>query len=293
MSLNAQLIATLVASSDHESMLVQIADDAKASAFDVDWLAPNRALDIAIENQEEQDKLRSIISGKPVDFAIQPQEKRRKKLLIADMDSTMIRQECLDELADFAGFGEKVAAITERAMAGEIAFEPALRERVALLSGLPVSTVEKVLNERIQITPGAKILVNTMRQNGAFTALVSGGFTAFTGPISQEIGFDTHHSNRLVENLGNFTGELHDPIAGPDTKLERLTHYCGERGIDFSETIAVGDGANDIPMAKAAGFSASYYGKPALDDVTNTTIRHTDLTALLYFQGYRQDELVS
>lgn len=290
MPLSGKTVATLVAPPRSGATLAKIAQDATNAGYELDWLAPQTAVDIVLPESAPADALLEIVAEQPVDMAVQPVEGRRKKLLIADMDSTMIRQECLDELADFAGFGEKVAAITERAMAGEISFEPALRERVSLLAGLPVGTVQKVLDERIRITPGAKTLVRTMRKNGAFTALVSGGFTAFTGPVSAEIGFEVHHSNRLEDDGAAFTGGLHDPIAGPDTKLERLHAYCSEKNISPSDVIAVGDGANDIPMAKAAGFSVSYYGKAALNAVATTQIRHTDLTALLYFQGYRAED---
>jgi len=274
----------------------------------VDWLAPGVATDIAFLGEEfegasagEADTLskdlaqdiRDIIGSEPVDVVIQPHDGRRKKLFLADMDSTMIGQECIDELADYAGFKDRVAAITERAMRGEIAFEPALRERVALLKGLPQSAIDEVIAQRIRLTPGGPTLVATMRAHGAYTCLVSGGFTAFTSKIAAMIGFDENHANTLLADAqGNLSGAVAEPILGRDAKLATLKQLSARLGLAHEETLAVGDGANDIPMIAAAGLGVAYRAKPAVKDAAATRIDHSDLTALLYAQGYRREEFV-
>ncbi|HEX3502579.1 MAG TPA: phosphoserine phosphatase SerB [Xanthobacteraceae bacterium] len=274
----------------------------------VDWLAPGVATDVAFLVEElegatadEAEKLtrdlaqdiRDIIGGDPVDVVIQPHDGRRKKLFLADMDSTMIGQECIDELADCAGFKDRVAAITERAMRGEIAFEPALRERVALLKGLPVTVIDKVIAERIRLTPGGPTLVATMRAHGGYTCLVSGGFTAFTSKIAAMIGFDENHANTLLADDGDaLTGTVADPVLGREAKLETLNALRERFGLAHEETLAVGDGANDIPMIKAAGLGVAFHAKPAVKDAAAARIDHGDLTALLYAQGYRREEFV-
>jgi phosphoserine phosphatase len=276
----------------------------------VDWLNPGVALDIAflldgivdaIDADELQallkdfaDDLREIIGDEPVDVILQSADARRKKLFIADMDSTMIGQECIDELADYAGFKDRVAAITERAMRGEIDFEPALRERVALLKGLPASVIDTVIAERIRLTPGGRALVATMRANGAYTCIVSGGFTAFTSVIGAMIGFDENHANTLLVDVnGKLTGTVAEPILGRDAKLHTLNALRERFGLGKDDTLAVGDGANDIPMVEAAGLGVAYHGKPAIKQVAAARIDHGDLTALLYAQGYRREEFVS
>jgi phosphoserine phosphatase len=274
----------------------------------VDWLEPAVATDIAFLAEElersEADEaeqltrdlakdIRDIIGSDPVDVVIQPHDGRRKKLFLADMDSTMIGQECIDELADYAGFKDRVAAITERAMRGEIAFEPALRERVALLKGLPLSVIDKVIAERIRLTPGGPTLVATMRAHGAYTCLVSGGFTAFTSKIAAMIGFDENHANKLLADAaGMLTGTVAEPILGRDAKLATLKELSARFGLTRDETLAVGDGANDIPMIAAAGLGVAYHAKPAVKDAAPARIDHGDLTALLYAQGYRREEFV-
>lgn len=231
------------------------------------------------------------LGGAPIDVAVVPAEGRRKKLLIADMDSTMIEQECLDELAGVLGLKEQVSAITERAMNGEIAFEPALRERVALLEGLPAAeTVSRVLANRITLMPGAKTLLATMRAHGSYTALVSGGFTAFTGPISATLGFHEHRSNTLLEVEGKLTGKVAEPILGKEAKLAALNDLIASRGLTTTETLAVGDGANDLAMLGAAGLGVAYRAKPAVAEAAHVRIDHGDLTALLYLQGYSASE---
>jgi len=209
------------------------------------------------------------------------------------MDSTMIGQECIDELADYAGVKERVAAITERAMRGEIEFVPALRERVALLKDLPATVIDTVLAERIHLTPGGPTLIATMRAHGAYTSLVSGGFTAFTSRIAAKIGFDEQYANTLLIGAdGKLTGEAADPILGREAKLERLNALRQRFSLNSEDTLAVGDGANDLPMIEAAGLGVAYHGKPALRDAAAACIDHGDLTALLYAQGYRREEFV-
>ncbi|MFC3691904.1 phosphoserine phosphatase SerB [Chenggangzhangella methanolivorans] len=238
-------------------------------------------------------RLVEALGGAPIDVAVVPVEVRRKRLLIADMDSTMIEQECLDELAGVLGLKAQVSAITERAMNGEIAFEPALRERVALLEGLPAAeTVSRVLANRITLMPGAKTLLATMRADGAYAALVSGGFTAFTGAIAATLGFHEHRSNTLLEEAGKLTGKVAEPILGKEAKLAALNDLMASRGLKTAETLAVGDGANDLAMLGAAGLGVAYRAKPAVAQAAHVRIDHGDLTALLFLQGYRSDEFV-
>ena len=223
---------------------------------------------------------------------VQPEGGRRKRLLLADMDSTLIGQECIDELADFAGLKSRVAAITERAMRGEVAFEPALRERVALLAGLPETIVAAVLAQRITHTPGARALVATMRANGAYCALVSGGFTLFTGPVAASLGFDEHRGNTLLVRDGVFTGQVAEPILGREAKLRALIELRGRLGISPELTLAVGDGANDLAMLGDAGLGVAFRAKPAVAAAAHARIVHGDLSALLYAQGYAARDFV-
>jgi phosphoserine phosphatase len=206
------------------------------------------------------------------------------------MDSTMIGQECIDELADYAGLKAHVAAITERAMRGEIAFEPALRERVALLKGLPVAVVGEVIDRRIALTPGGRALVATMRRNGGYTCLVSGGFTPFTGPVAKMIGFDEHRGNTLIVEDGKLSGRVAEPILGREAKLATLLELRQRLGLSPHETLAAGDGANDLAMIEAAGLGVAYHAKPKVADAAHARIDHGDLTALLYLQGYARAE---
>jgi phosphoserine phosphatase len=235
--------------------------------------------------------LHEIRGSEPVDVVVQRHDRRRKKLLVADMDSTMIGQECIDELADYAGVKSRVAAITERAMRGEIEFAPALRERVALLKGLPAAVIDTVMAERIRLMPGGPTLVATMRANGAYTCVVSGGFTAFTSRIAEMIGFDEQHANTLLTDAdGQLTGAVADPVLGREAKLDTLMALRERRRLQRADTLAVGDGANDIPMVEAAGLGIAFHGKPALREAAGACIDHGDLTALLYAQGYRREE---
>jgi len=241
--------------------------------------------------KEIADELRPHL-GAPVDVVIQKLSGRAKGLLIADMDSTMIGQECIDELAAELGLKAHIAAITERAMRGEIAFEPALRERVGLLAGLPANVVAKVIAERIHLTPGAIELVRTMRANGAYTALVSGGFTVFTGPISAKIGFQEHRSNILIEEAGKLAGRVAEPILGQDAKRAALHELSAAKKVPLELTLAVGDGANDLAMIRDAGLGVAYHAKPKVAEEAAARIDYGDLTALLYIQGYRKAEFV-
>jgi phosphoserine phosphatase len=250
------------------------------------------AAEIPCAADADIDTLRAALAPALLDVAILPAEGRRKRLFLADMDSTMIGQECIDELADYAGMKPHVAAITERAMRGEIAFEPALRERVALLRGLPLSVVDEVIAKRIRPTPGGAALVRTMKARGVYTMLVSGGFTLFTGPISAAIGFDAHRSNLLLIDSGRFAGTVAEPILGREAKLATLIELRTELGLAASETLAVGDGANDLAMLGEAGLGVAYHAKPQVAASAHVRIDHGDLTALLYLQGYARDEFV-
>ncbi len=235
-------------------------------------------------------RLRAAFAGAPVDVIVQPAAGRRKKLLVADMDSTIIAQECIDELADFVGRKEHVAKITARAMRGEIEFVSALRERVALLAGLDVNVIDKLLAERITPTPGAMALVATMRANGAFAALVTGGFSQFTRPLAARLGFDTSEANALIVENGKLTGAIATPVRGEAAKRDTLVRLRGQLGLALSETLAVGDGANDIAMLAEAGLGVAFHARPAVAAAATARIDHADLTAVLYAQGYRKEE---
>jgi phosphoserine phosphatase len=237
-------------------------------------------------------EVRDLLGSAPVDVVIQPDEPRRKRLFLADMDSTVIEQECIDELADFVGLKAEVAAITERAMNGAVDFEPALRERVALLKGLPVAVVDEIIRERIRLTPGGRTLLATLRANGVHTCLVSGGFTLFTGPIAGAVGFDEHRSNRLVLDGETLAGAVEEPILGGEAKRSALLELRDRLGLSAADTLAVGDGANDLLMLETAGLGVAFRAKPAVAAKAHARIDHGDLTALLYLQGYRRDEFV-
>jgi phosphoserine phosphatase len=236
--------------------------------------------------------IRTALAGAAVDVIVQPAAVRRKALFLADMDSTMIGQECIDELAAYVGLKDLVAGITERAMRGEITFEPALRERVALLRGVKLSVVEEIIRERITLTPGGGALVATMRVHGGYTALVSGGFTVFTGPLGATIGFDEHRSNTLLAEGGILTGEVAEPILGKQAKLDALVELRARFGLRPDQTLAIGDGANDLAMLGEAGLGVAFRAKPAVAAAADARLDHADLTALLYAQGYRGDEIV-
>lgn len=266
---------------------------AGARPDDVDVLAEGIACDIYLEHNEDETLplIRKQCKG-PFDINIQTVKGRAKRLLIADMDSTIIQQECLDELAAYAGVKDEISAITARAMRGELDFEGALRERVAMLDGLSVDALEQTLEEKITLMPGAAELVNTMNFRGAVTALVSGGFTFFTGRIAELVGFDTHQGNRLVIRDGKLTGEVEEPILGKEAKLEALMALCAENGLEPAQAMAVGDGANDLAMLQAAGAGVALHAKPVVAEAAKLRVDHGDLTALLYLQGIRKAEFI-
>ncbi len=253
------------------------------------WLSPDEAAEFPVAAPPDNlDDVRRDIAGMRVDLNCVAEVNRRKTLLIADMDSTMIRQECIDELAAEAGVGERVAKITARAMNGELDFEEAVIERVGLLKGLPVSVIETVITNRIDLAPGGKTLVSTMKAGGAHAALVSGGFTQFTERIGAALGFNETRANILVEVDGHLTGAVARPILGRDAKVEALEKLAG----DPQEAIAVGDGANDLGMIERAGLGVALHAKPVVAAAAPVQINHGDLTALLFLQGYGRDEFV-
>ncbi|MBN8534279.1 MAG: phosphoserine phosphatase SerB [Rhizobiales bacterium] len=290
------LVATLVAGGGNSSLDLGLIAKLRSAlgGAEVSVLSPQRAVDL-YPTQLSADTVKATIAdtlaGTSVDVIVQPASARRKKLFLADMDSTMIGQECIDELADAAGLKAHVSAITERAMRGEIAFEPALRERVALLKGLPSGIVDRMIAERITLTPGGRALVRTMRQNGAYTALVSGGFTVFTGPIGEMIGFDMHRSNTLLMENGQFSGLVAEPILGREAKRATLVELRDAHRLGVQETLAVGDGANDLAMLGEAGLGVAFHAKPIVAEAAHARIDHTDLRTLLYAQGYRDEDI--
>jgi phosphoserine phosphatase len=249
------------------------------------WLAEGEA----VEFLDFAPDVKSKLTDFPIDVNVVPSVNRRKKLLIADMDSTMIHQECIDELGVMAGVGEHIKDITARAMRGELDFENALRERVSLLKGLDESVITKLLRERITFMEGGRMLVRAMKSNDAYTALVSGGFTAFTSHVAAHLGFDENRANTLLIENGKLTGHVALPILGKEAKVESLERICKARGITANDVLAVGDGANDIPMLLTAGMGVALHAKPRVQEQARYVINHGDLTALLYLQGYVQN----
>ncbi len=256
-------------------------------------LAKGRAVEIGFDGDPAKAlaAARAANAGRPFDINVVPAANRRKKLLIADMDSTIIACECLDELADMAGLKAKISAITERAMKGEIEFAGALRQRVGLLKGLPLEALERVWRERVRLNPGAKELVATMKANGARTLLVSGGFTFFSARVAEAAGFDEHQSNVLIDDGKALTGEVREPILGREAKLQALERALTRFGLQADDALAVGDGANDLSMIQRAGLGVAYHAKPVVAAAAGASIVHNDLTALLYLQGYRDEEI--
>lgn len=260
---------------------------------EINWLHQRIACEI--ESPKAADPVaaaRAVIGNRPVDVALVPAEGRRKQVLVADMDSTMIEQECIDELADAVGIKAEVAAITERAMNGELDFEQALRTRVALIKGLERAAIEEIRRERITLAPGGRALIHTMKAYGAYTSLVSGGFTFFADYFAKRIGFDEAIANVLEFDGEKLTGTVASPIVDKSTKLHRLQALAAERSLPMAATIAVGDGANDLDMIKAAGFGVALHAKPHVAAQAGIRIDHGDLTALLYLQGFTDEDIV-
>ena len=258
------------------------------------WLAPGEAAEFGLPNVPENrwqvwDDLQQL----GVDMVVQPSAGRRKMMLLADMDSTMIEQECIDELADQAGVGDHVKAITARAMNGELDFNAALTERVALLRGLPLGVIDEVLQHRITYMPGGAVLLATMKANGAYAALVSGGFTAFTEKVAAHLGFDEHRANVLLTDGATLSGQVALPILGREAKVDALETITARLGLAPADVLAVGDGANDLGMLGLAGTGVALHAKPAVAAQCNVRINHGDLTALLFLQGYTQAQFVA
>jgi phosphoserine phosphatase len=287
-------IATLIAKDRLAGGDISVAADALAAAgmapYGRSWIEEDKACDLLFSAAPGPARaaLEGLLPG--VDVVVQGEASRRRRLLVADMDSTMISVECIDELADYAGLKAEVAAVTERAMRGEIPFETALAERVALLAGLDEATIERCRAERVRLTPGARALVRTMKRQGALTVLVSGGFTRFAEPVAAEIGFDRVVANRLGAIAGRLDGTVALPILGAEGKRMALLDAMTERRLRPHETLAVGDGANDVPMLEEAGLGIAYRAKPAAAAAADASIVHNDLTALLYAQGWASNE---
>ena len=258
------------------------------------WLVPREVLELPLrlpkaDPRTIEDDIRAALGRRPIDIAVIAEKSRRKSLLIADMDSTFIRQECIDEIGAAAGMGREVAAITVRAMRGELDFEEALRARVALMKDLPATLLDQIIS-RTEFTPGGRQLVATMRQSGAYTALVSGGFIQFTQHVASLTGFHEHRANELIIQDGRLLGQVAEPILGRDAKISALDELTSRLGLSRSDAIAVGDGANDIGMIQAAGLGVAFHAKPAVRDAADVRIDYCDLTALLYLQGYKPAE---
>lgn len=288
-------VVTLLTSPDIKALDPALVENLRNAwgGGDAQWLSPDEAAEFAIsavpENQWDVWKDLQILG---VDLIVQPVNGRRKEMLLADMDSTMIRQECIDELAAEAGVGTYVSEITVRAMNGELDFEQALIERVGLLKGLDASVIDTVLINRITLMPGARTLLATMKSNGAYTALVSGGFTAFTTDIADKLGFDENRANTLMMEDEKLTGQVAQPILGRDAKVAALHEISQRLGIIPDQVMAVGDGANDLGMLELSGAGVALHAKPAVAAQCDIRINHGDLTALLYLQGYSRDEFV-
>lgn len=272
--------------------LVAAADDALAATAPPDWLAHDQACDLFTDltADEARARLAPLLAEAAVDHCLQPAASRRKRLLIADMDSTMITVECVDVLAEAAGVGARVREITEIAMRGELDFVGALRQRVAMLEGLPENALERVFEQDIAFSPGGRTLVQTMRAHGAHTALISGGFTFFTERVAGRIGFHEHRANRLELADGRLTGTVAEPILGRESKVSALEELTARLGVSPRDALCIGDGANDIGMIEAAGLGVAWRGKPVVRAAADACIDHGDLGTALFFQGYREDE---
>ena len=290
---------TLIASPSSGPLLSTHLDRVRARlgiVCEPDWLAPDEACDLVISSDSSAADItalaRAALEGTAIDAVCTPLQGRRKKILISDMDSTIIGQECIDELGDAIGVGPDVRKITEDVIGGKIGFPDALRQRMALMKGLQFQVLESVFAERISLNAGARTLVRTMRAHGAFCILVSGGFSFFTSRIASKVGFHDHQANELIFRNERLTGEVVEPILGRSAKLETLKSLCDERGLTPQDVLAVGDGANDIKMIAAAGLGVAYHASKSLKQHANAWIDHGELSALLYAQGYRKSEFV-
>jgi phosphoserine phosphatase len=284
------LVANRAATSLTQAIIGRVCDAVTGSEPVI--LSPGEAADIPLAAVPAMDAVRAALDGSAIDAIATPTDGRRKRLLIADMDSTIVTGETLDELADFAGQKARIAAITARAMNGELDFKTALRERVAMLKGLPLDALERTW-QRVRLTPGARELVATMRAHGAYTAMVSGGFSFFTGRVAALCGFDLHRSNTLLDDGTALTGRVAEPILDRDTKLATLAGLAAARGLQLSATLAVGDGANDLDMLRAAGLGVAFRAKPIVAAEARARVDHADLRALLFAQGYRAEDIVA
>jgi len=289
---NSLPVATIVLG-EKDTNAFETALEVVPDLHNVVMLSNGKAFEGQVSYEVTQDSLKAALDEAAIkaDVCVQTCKTRRKKLLICDMDSTLIGQECIDELADFAGVKDRVSAITERAMRGEIGFDGALKERVGLLKGLELSVLQKCFDERIHLNPGARTLCQTMKANGAKAVIVSGGFTFFTGKVAQACGFDAHQANTLIEDDESLTGKVGMPILGREAKQEALENHSQPFG-GPETAIAIGDGANDLAMITAAGLGVAYYAKPAVAAAAHCAINYTDLTTALYFQGYKETEFV-
>ena len=261
---------------------------------DAVWLSPDEAAEFNVQTVPANLwEVWETCHGMGVDLVMVPTNGRRKKMLLADMDSTMIEQECIDELADVAGVGERVKDITARAMNGELDFDGALKERVGLMAGLDAAVIDKVLAERITLMPGGATLLSTMKAHGAYAALVSGGFTAFTAKVAGTLGFDENRANSLLTEDGKLTGEVGMPILGKQAKVDALEQITARLGLTDEDVLAVGDGANDLGMLTRAGLGVALHAKPTVAAQCDVRINHGDLTALLFVQGYNREEFAT
>ncbi len=288
--------ATLLTAPNAPTLTLALVDSLRNAwgGGDVVWLAPDEAAEFSLAQMPDNRwDVWADLQQMGVDLVVQPTEGRRKKMLLADMDSTMIQQECIDELADEAGVGDHVKDITARAMNGELDFEAALIERVGLLKGLDASMIQQVLDRRITLMPGGAALLATMKADGAYAALVSGGFTAFTAHVAATLGFDENRANTLLVNDGALTGDVGRPILGREAKVEALHQITARLGLTANDVMAVGDGANDLGMLGLAGAGVALHAKPAVAAECDIRINFGDLTALLYIQGYDRTSFVS